>query len=172
MRDEGMRSRACLAGILLALHGLAVAADFTIEDQGLTTLPQEAENAIRARTGSEFTRCRIVGKPVDLNGKGPQSGYAATTAGACGWGASVGPVWVLVMAENDPRVVLSDRSYSLTVGKQQGMRNLATAAGTSAWYRETLWKYDGKVYRPVRSYNFTPDDTATCRAHPKVCPFK
>ena len=46
---------------LLFLTGLQAtatlaAADFTIEDKGLATLPQAVEIAIRARTGSEFTR--------------------------------------------------------------------------------------------------------------------
>jgi len=150
----------------------AGAADFTIEDKGLTTLPQDVENAIRARTGSEFTRCLIVGKPVDLSGKGPQSGYVATTAKGCGWEAPAGPIWVVLMADGTPRIVLSERSHSLTVGKQKGFRNLATSARTAAWYRETLWKFDGKVYRSVKSFEFTPEDKAACKAHPKVCPFK
>ena len=167
-----MRRLSSVLLFVLAMHGPAgFAADFTIEDKGLTTLPQGVENAIRARTGSEFTRCLVVGKPVDLTGKGIQSGYVATTAKGCGWETPTGPIWVILMTEGTPRVVLSDKSHSLTVGRQKGFRNLATSARTAAWYRETLWKYDGKVYRSVKSYSFTPEDKATCKAHPKVCPF-
>jgi hypothetical protein len=175
--SSGVRRPECLRVLAVFLLGVqavaaAAAADFTIEDRKLATLPQDVEIAIRARTGSEFTSCRLVGKPVDLTGKGAHSGYVATTAQGCGWERPTGPVWVVLVADGAPRVVLSDRSHSLTVGKQKGIRNLATSARTATWYRETLWKFDGKVYRSVKSYNFTADDKATCEAHPKVCPFK
>jgi hypothetical protein len=148
------------------------AADFTIEDKGLAALPQDVEIAIRARTGSEFKSCRLVGKPIHLGGKGGQSAYAATTADACGWSASMGPVWVIFAADGAPRLVLSDRGQSLTIGKQKGIRNLATSARTADSYRENLWRFDGKTYKSIKSYHFTRDDKATCQAHPKVCPFK
>ena len=96
--ESAVRRLGCMAVLMLGIQAAVAlaAADFTIEDKGLAALPQDVEIAIRARTGTEFKSCRLIGKPIDLSGKSGQSAYAATTADACGWNASIGPVWVIL----------------------------------------------------------------------------
>ena len=129
----------------------AIAEDFVIEDEKLTALPKSIEAAIRGSKGFESRSCKLIGSAVDLNGQGTTSGYVATTADACDWGAALGPIWV-VRADAQPVMVLEHGGYSLTLGKQtqNGLRNSAISAGTAGWYSESLWKFDGVRYVKVK----------------------
>jgi hypothetical protein len=170
-----MRSRRYLTALLLCVNAaLAVARDFTIEDEILAALPPSVEAAIRAEDSTDFVSCRLIGKPIGLSGEGTLSGYVATTANACGWGASLGPIWIVRVTKTAAQLVLSDRGYSLTLGKgkQNGLRHVAISGGTAGWYAETLWKYNGTAYKEAASYNFNADDEATCKKHPKICPWQ
>ena len=133
---------------------IASADDFFIEDPLLKSLPTAAETAIRSGKGFAFGSCKLIGKPVDLTGSGTNTGYVATTAEACGWGAALGPIWVVRGGVN-PSPVLDHGGYSLTLGKQtqNGFRNIAISAGTAGWHSESLWKFDGVRYVKTKEEN-------------------
>ena len=131
----------------------AFADDFFIEDEKLTPLPKPIEAAIRSINGLAFRSCKLIGKPVDL-GQDVGSGFVATTADACDWGAALGPIWV-VRDGTQPVTVLQYGGYSLTLGKQSrnGLRNIAISAATAGWSSESLWKFDGVRYIKVKEKN-------------------
>lgn len=130
---------------------IALADDFIIEGEQLSALPKPIEAAIRSAQGFEYGSCKFIGKPVDLLGQGANSGYVATTANACNWGAALGPIWV-VRDGAQPVTVLEHGGYSLTLGKQRqnGLRNVAISAATAGWSSESLWKFDGMRYVKVK----------------------
>lgn len=143
-----------LAFFLAAIPVHAFATDFVIEDEKLTALPKPIETAIRSTKNFEYVSCRLIGKPVDLQGQGANSGFIATTDDACGWGAALGPIWI-IRAGAQPVVILEHGGYSLTLGNQlqNGLRNVAIAAATAGWSSESLWKFDGARYVKVKEKN-------------------
>jgi len=147
-----MKPLACITALFLATNPVvAVADDFTIEDEELTALPKSIEDAIRNRQRFEYPTCKLIGKPIDLSGHGANSGFAATTADACDWGAAQGPIWV-VLNGTKPTTVLEYGGYSVTLGKQlrNGLRNVAISAATAGRSSESLWKFDGVRYAKIK----------------------
>lgn len=135
-----------------ALPITAFADDFVVEDEQLLPLPKKIEASIRGAKGFEDKSCKLVGKQVDLSGQpGGDSGYIATTADACNWGAAIAPIWV-VRDGALPLMVLHYGGYALTLGKPQehGLRNIAISAATAGAMTESLWKYDGKRYNKTK----------------------
>lgn len=144
-----------ISALFLAMVPVFAFADgFVIEDERLTALPMPIEAAIRSVKGFEYSACKLIGKPVDLLGQGTNSGFIATTADGCDWGAALGPIWV-VRDGAQPVTVLAHGGYSLTLGKQlhNGLRNVAISAATAGWSSESLWKFDGARYVKVKEKN-------------------
>jgi hypothetical protein len=152
---------------------LAATEDFSIEDNDLIALPHAVETAIRNSKGFDDPTCKLIGKPIDISGKGTDSGYAATTADACDWGAALGPIWV-VRNGTQPAMVLSGGGYSLSINKQSqnGLHNITIYGGSASYSQVVIWAFDGKQYIKKNSYFFSADDPATCKAHPDICPFE
>lgn len=150
-----MKLPICISVLFLAaLPVFASADDFIIEDKKLAALPKPVEAAIRSVKDFEYGPCQLIGKPIDLLGQGTNSGFVATTAFACGWGAALGPIWV-VRDGAQSVTVLEHGGYSLTLGKQSqnGFRNIAISAATAGWSSESLWKFDGVRYVKVKEKN-------------------
>lgn len=137
--------------LLTISPSLTMAEDFVIETEELAPLPQSVEAAIRNSKGFESTSCKLIGKTISLSGKGADSGFVATTAEGCDWGAALGPIWV-VRNGTQPVMVLAAGGYTLTLGKQSqnGLRNITIAAATAGWSSESLWKFDGVRYVKVK----------------------
>lgn len=136
----------------------AFAEDFNIEEE-LSPLPSSVEAVIHAdKSFADYAsaECKLVGKEISLREKSRD--FVATTKDGCFWGASTGPIWVVHVANSIPQIVLADGGNSLTLGKQtqNGLRNLATSAGTAGWYSEIVWKFDGTTYIKVREKTSAP----------------
>lgn len=143
---------ACVSALFLAtIPFVAIAEDFTVEDEQLTAPPKMIEDAIRNRQKLEYPMCKLIGKSIDLTGQGADSGFVATTADACGWGAAQGPIWV-VLNGTKPTTVLEYGGYSVTLGRQlqNGLRNVAISAATAGRSSESLWKFDGVRYAKIK----------------------
>lgn len=142
--------------LLAIVPVIALADDFIIEDEQLSALPKHIEAAIRSVNGFEYGFCKLIGRPVDLFGQGTNSGYVATTANGCNWGAAVGPLWV-VRDGAQPVTVLDHDGYSLTLEKKlhNGLRNVTISASTAGWSSESLWKFDGVRYVKAKSKSAT-----------------
>lgn len=147
-----MKLTYCLIPFLLVTHPLLVwAEDVTIEDQRLAALPKPIEDAIRNAKSFEYPECMLIGRPIDLTGKRLGSGYFATTAEACLWGAAQGPIWV-VLNETKPVAVLEYGGYLISLAKQthNGHRNIKVSAATAGRSSESLWRFDGVRYVQIR----------------------
>jgi len=147
-----MKILAHIIALVLITHPLfALAEDFTIEDQKLVVLPKPVEDAIRNTKNFEYPECKLIGKPIDISDKGPGSGFFATTADACIWGAAQGPIWV-VLNGTKPVQVLEYGGYTLSLAKQtqNGLRNIKISAATAGHSSESLWHFDGVRYVKVK----------------------
>jgi len=147
----------------------AKADDFSIEEKGLKPVPKTIDNAIR-KTKEVSDECKLIGKSIDLSGQGKKSDFVATTANACDWGASAGPVWVL----RNNEVVLSAGTYSIKLNREKTndlfvIRSSHSSAGVAS---VEFWSFSGKKYKKTQSYVFTPDDEKTCKAHKDICPWQ
>jgi hypothetical protein len=124
------------------------AADLVIEDK-LQSLPSMAVAVLKASAdGSNFKSCKFVGTQVDLDGDGKKTDWAVTTDDACGWGAALGPIWLLRARGHGFELVLSAGGYDLTLGvnTQSGLRHVAIASATASHSEKSLWKFDGAKY--------------------------
>ncbi|GAB3358403.1 hypothetical protein [Lysobacter tyrosinilyticus] len=142
---------------LFGLPSLAIAADFSVEDEGLTSVPLAVQRAVLAQSkepiaGRDDKPCKFIGKPVDLPGSGQKQDWVLTTADACSWAASAAPIWVATRQTNGYSIVLSFLAYDLTLGQQKshGLRHIALMTATAARTEESLWKFDGTTYQLVR----------------------
>lgn len=141
-----------IAGLAVALPHVARGADFYVEDKTLQPLPAVVEETFRrVETDSDMKQCRLLGKSVELGKNGGQPGFVITTADACGWGASSGPIWVM-RAGSPPTIVLSYGGYDVTLGTgaQNGLRHIAIGHATAGSFSESLWKFDGARYVKVK----------------------
>lgn len=160
----------------LILQTTVLAEDFNIEDDKLQPLPAEASSAIQAdKSFSEYKHegcSRLVGISVDIDGTGNPTGWIATTADGCAWGAATGPIWVLQRQSAIYTVVLASGGHNLTIGKakQNGLRHLAISAGTAGWYSESLLKFDGSKYVVTRTRHVNLSDPDDCQKNKDICP--
>jgi len=92
---------------------------FTIEDGDLSAVSRNAEVVIRRAEAKDdgLQKCELVGKAVDLDGHGQARDLIVTMRDAAGWGAALGPIWVLRSGGDSLVIVLSDGGYPVTIGK-------------------------------------------------------
>jgi hypothetical protein len=71
---------------------------------------------------------------------------------AAGWGAALGPIWVLRNGGDAFALVLSDGGYSVTIGKvkHKGLYDLTISAESAGWSRQSIWKFNGKSYKKAK----------------------
>lgn len=138
--------------MVVAFPQLAWSVDFYIEDKTLQPLPADMDATFRRLgTDPDMKQCRLWGKSVELGKNGGHPGFVITTANACAWGASSGPIWVM-RAGSSPAIVLSYGGYdvSLGTGSQNGLKHIAIGHATAGSFRESLWKFDGTRYVKVK----------------------
>jgi hypothetical protein len=127
---------------------------FTIEDDDLYAVPQNAEVAIRQAEAKDddLQKCEFVGKAVDLDGDGQATDLIVTTQDASGWDAALGPIWVLRHVGDSFVIVLSDGGYSVTIGKtkHKGLYDVTIYAESAGWSRQSIWQFDGKRYKKTK----------------------
>ncbi len=131
----------------------AKADDFSIEEKGLKPVPKSIDDAIR-KTKELSEECKLIGKAIDLTGRGKKSDFIVTTADACDWGASAGPVWVL---SND-EVVLSTGTYSIKLNPEKTnnlfvIQSFHSSAGIAS---AEFWSFSGQeIHKNTVLYFYT-----------------
>lgn len=154
----------------------AFAEDFNIEDDQLRPLPDEVSVVIRSdKSFSDFKRegcSRLVGVSVALDETKKTTGWIATTADGCAWGAATGPIWVLYRRAKSCELVLSTGGHDLTMRKSLhgGLKDLLITSGTAGWYSESRMKFDGSRYVVARTRSVNLGDPEDCRRNKDVCP--
>lgn len=59
--------------------------------------------------------CKVVGRSIGKVGSGVL--VFATTENACGWGANIGPIWLVLTGDGKDRLVLSSGGYGISAAK-------------------------------------------------------
>ena len=145
-----MKLSLLILGLLMAASASWPVQTFTIEDEDLSAVPQNAQIVIRNAEAkdADLQKCELAGKAVDLDGDGQATDLIVTIEDASGWDAALGPIWVLRNAGDSFVIVLSDGGHSVTIGKEKnkGLHDLTISAESAGWSRESIWKFNGKRY--------------------------
>lgn len=125
----------------------------TIEDDGFVEPAELIDGAVKNSETykNDYSECGLQSKSMDL---GPDvQGYFVTTKSACGWGASQGPLWVVVQKGETASTVLFDSGYLINVlaEKHNGLFDLDTTNATAAESYTAKWVYNGKEYKFLKS---------------------
>lgn len=127
----------------------ASAKDLTIEDDSLSAVPQDVIKVVkRGEKDREINACTFIGEPIDLDGDNNATDFFVTTADACGWGAALGPIWIVRSSGRSYSLVLSGVGYgaSLQTQKTKGLANITIWAATAGWESSTPWVFNGRKY--------------------------
>ncbi len=139
--------------IIIFLFVLAIfetylfANQYSIEDDSLGSIPKKTISILKI-FDTDYSDCEYIGDTIVLD-ENPQTHFwFITTKDSCGWGSALGPIWVLSKKNDVFNIVLSDGGYLQTIEKNitNNLYNIKTSAGTAGWYKEDLWKYNGKEY--------------------------
>jgi hypothetical protein len=149
-----MKLNLLILGLLMVASTSWPVENFTIEDDDLYAVPQNAEVAIRQAEAKDddLQKCEFVGKAVDLDGDGQATDLIVTLRDASGWDAAVGPLWVLRRIGDSLVIVLSEGGHSVTIGKtkHKGLYDLAISAESAGWSRQSIWQFNGERYKKAK----------------------
>ena len=135
--------------LFCGVASVAAAQDFTIEDDSLSALPQDVIKVVkRGDKDREIKACTFIGEPIDLDGDDNATDFFVTTADACGWGAALGPIWIVRSSGRSYSLVLSGVGYGATLQEQKtkGLVNITIWAATAGWESSTPWVFNGRKY--------------------------
>lgn len=125
----------------------------TVEDKELSGRRPDLAQAITNHKSFSVYKslgCRLIGGRIDLDDKGKT--FLFTTEDACGWGAALGPIWIVhVGNDHVGRMVLDAGGYSVA-GKSSfshGMRDLEIRWGNAGFIAAQCYRFDGVRYRSV-----------------------
>lgn len=142
-----------LPTLFLVATGRCLAGDFAIEDPSLTDPPASVQSAIRRDASyRDYDRCVIIGKPIQLADQSRYQYFIVTTANACNWGASLGPIWLVVARKRHAAVVLATGGSALTANPQAhgGLRDVTVLIpGGACRSIERHFRFDGRSYVQV-----------------------
>lgn len=99
--------------LLIFMPALAKAAlpDASIEERDLRFVDASVNAVVRADASFKNfldLKCELVGKKITISGDESDSSWFVTTKHGCGWGAALGPIWVLQgKFESRPKLILS-----------------------------------------------------------------
>jgi hypothetical protein len=131
--------------------GLASA--LTIEDKDIGLVGDSVSSAVYADKSFDPFKdysCKIVGEKIALSTEEVAATYFLTTADACGWGAALGPVWLVRVSRGRASVVLSAGGYSVDALKNETNRmHDVTINGTAARVSSSVYKFNGVVYQKI-----------------------
>lgn len=158
-----------------ALHAEDFKSVFGSEDDTMPNLPPDALAAVRAHARTTAYRdCadgEFVGAAVDLTGYGQARDWIAKTADGCAWGASSVTIWVLKREPTGYRVVLFSGGQAVGLRRAgSGLTpDLEIVSATAGHYAQTIYKFDGKVYKESASRFVDLSDPAECKRNRDVC---
>jgi hypothetical protein len=157
------------------LHAENFKSVFGAEDETMRRLPPDALAAVRAHARTtDYKDCasgEFVGSAVDLTGRGQAHEWIAKTADGCAWGASSVVIWVLKREPGGYRVVLF--SSGQVVGLRRAITgdtaDLDIVSATARDYTQTIYKFDGKMYKESATRSVDLSDPADCKRNRDVC---
>ena len=163
------------ASLVGPLHAKDFKSVFGAEDETMRRLPPDALAAVRAHARTtEYSDCaagEFVGSPVDLTGRGQARDWIAKTADGCAWGASSVVIWVLKREARGYRVVLfsGGQVVGLRRARTGDTADLDIVSATARDYSQTIYKFDGKMYKESATRSVDLSDPADCKRNRDVC---
>jgi hypothetical protein len=164
----------CVA-VVGPLHAEDFKSVFGAEDETMPRLPPDALAAVRAHARTtEYKDCAaggFVGAAVDLTGRGQAHDWIAKTADGCAWGASSVVIWVLKREPRGYRVVLfsGGQVVGLRRARTGDTADLDIVSATARDYSQTIYKFDGKMYKESATRSVDLSDPADCKRNRDVC---
>ncbi|WP_146014021.1 hypothetical protein [Trinickia dabaoshanensis] len=134
-----------------AICAASVAFASTVQDESLHGVSNVATSVVYNDPSFDAFRslsCKMVGEKISLSSVPTVTTYFITTADACGWGAALGPIWLIRVSEGVASVLLSIGGYSVDVlgDERNGMRSVKIGSGTAGRTAFVLYRFDGKKY--------------------------
>lgn len=76
-------------------------------------------------------------------------------AAGCAGGSAAAPMWIVAENKQQTRVLLESSAYDLTIlpSQHHGLRDVSTTVGHAGHCSETVYHFNGKQYRPVKTLN-------------------
>lgn len=143
------------SGICLVFYvvmSLSARADNSaIEDASLRDVSLGVYNSIAKDSSfSKFKEidCKVIGRSI---GKvGSDLLVFATTEDACGWGANIGPIWLVLTGGGKDRLVLSSGGYGISAAKicKADRVVISSSLGGRAILKRFLYRGDKYVSAP------------------------
>jgi hypothetical protein len=124
----------------------------SVESPQLGPVPQTVRSIIVTDVSFnifETLHCQILGKKIPLSSDNSISTWFVTTSNACGWGAAVGPIWVVAdRPAGNPSILLATGGYSLSITRKsrRAFASIAVNSGTAEENIRNRYFFDGKKY--------------------------
>lgn len=137
--------------ILLVCSGKAFSEGgrFTIEDAALRSINGRIYEVIsKDPSFSPFENlgCKLTGRKIPLTPLLTVSVYFVTTSNACGWGAALGPIWLV--DESSGKMILNAGGYAVEVKRhvRNGFRDVGVSSGTAGGEDSNYYHFNGARY--------------------------
>ncbi|WP_144240787.1 hypothetical protein [Dyella japonica] len=124
----------------------------SVESAELKAIPSEINSMlIRSKSFGVFAQlnCQTKGVELGLSENKSNRAWFVTTADGCGWGAAMGPIWIVgAMGAHKVSVLLCTGGYSITASKgiHKGMVDIVISGGTAGREESATYIYNGKSY--------------------------
>jgi hypothetical protein len=123
----------------------------SIEDENMAAMSNIVSSSVyNDKSFAPFVdySCKIVGEKIQLSETPAATTYFLTTADACGWGAALGPIWLVRTVGGKASVVLSTGGYSVDILKEikRTMHNVKIANATAARSSSVIYEFNGIDY--------------------------
>ena len=136
----------------LSTNAFSKGGEFTIEDKDLSRVSEKIHSAVsKDASFSPFKSldCKLTGKEIPLTSP-TISTYFVTTSNACGWGAAVGPIWIVDASYG--KVILSTGGYAVEVHRRtkNGFRDIDVNSEISGELKSVPYSFKGGKYMPSK----------------------
>lgn len=138
---------ACATCLVYAVEPVA-----SVESLELGPIPEAIRLAIESDASFnvfETLHCKMKGKTIPLSLGNSIPTWFVTTSDACGWGAAVGPIWLVKSpSASNTSLLLATGGNSLSISKKsnKGFAGVVIISGTAEENVRNRYFFNGKKY--------------------------
>ncbi|TDN69124.1 hypothetical protein [Paraburkholderia sp. BL10I2N1] len=143
-----------LATVCVSCFAYASEPIASVESPDLGPVPQAFRSTIEADISFSpygSLNCKMQGKQIPLSSNSLASTWFVTTSEACGWGAALGPIWLVEKpSTGEPSLILATGGNSVAIaGKSHdGFVGIAIVSGTAEESVRKRYFFNGRKYVP------------------------
>jgi hypothetical protein len=125
----------------------------SVESSDLGPVPQIIQSTIESDASFklyESLNCKMQGKKIPLSSNSLISTWFVTTSEACGWGAALGPIWLVENpSAGEPSLILATGGNSVAIaGKSRGsFAGIVIVSGTAEESVRKRYSFNGQKYK-------------------------